>query len=499
VTDYDDQRGAIPPSDEKDIYEISDEVITPSTTGRWKRPILTETQDSINVTRQLSKSVAQASKRRRNAASCNVTPRKKKKSGKERPQRHTERKRPPRNRPGIIPYISDEGYEAIMKTLSPSPDSPLGLEMDEGRPKNILHSSKESNEESIETVPKGSYSQSTTTKIPFAAPTAPMVVASEVDDPLLPFEASQPSAPPVLASKSQVNSSSDVNPRYPPPKRVRLRLQGKRGLQPKVSDQPRPLLSPVETALPPQSNHETLSEPLNFPQSGVENNMDSHLELHTSHAASKSTPGKISAARGPSSATPLPISESIQPSSPSGGISGLYSPAERTGEARTAEIESNRSLQGNQHILKGYQSDRNSSAENLSSKPRSKTQVPLWIITREPRYTEERWDDGKFQGTQLSDFLEEVSKVTQRNHIEKLKLTLRTPTFDTKITVFRDADDSWISAKETFVEKLKEARAEAKAKRPNEPASYKILIEPFYEEGSEMNSKVDEDDEEFDF
>ena len=140
-----------------------------------------------------------------------------------------------------------------------------------------------------------------------------------------------------------------------------------------------------------------------------------------------------------------------------------------------------------------------STTEPSSAKPRQKTQIPLWIITREPRYTEERWDDGKFMGTPLPAFIEGISKVTQRHHIEKIKLTLRAPTFDTKITVYQDAEDSWASAKETFIEKLREAKAEARARRQTENVTFKILVEPFYEEGMLPSGGIDEDVEEFDF
>ena len=135
-------------------------------------------------------------------------------------------------------------------------------------------------------------------------------------------------------------------------------------------------------------------------------------------------------------------------------------------------------------------------------KPRPKTQVALWIITREPRYTEERWDDGKFQGTPLSAFIEGISKFTQRPNIEKLKLTLTTPSSDTKITICEGAEGLWESTKKKFVQKLKEARAEAKA-GPNKTASYDIsydiMVEPFYEQGDFLTSNVDEEDEDFDF
>ena len=102
-------------------------------------------------------------------------------------------------------------------------------------------------------------------------------------------------------------------------------------------------------------------------------------------------------------------------------------------------------------------------------------------------------------GTPLPTFIEGISRLTQRSHIEKIKLTLRAPTFDTKITVFKDAEDSWASAKETFIEKLKEAKAEARARRQLEQVSFKILVEPFYEEGFLPSGSMDEDEEEFDF
>jgi hypothetical protein len=48
------------------------------------------------------------------------------------------------------------------------------------------------------------------------------------------------------------------------------------------------------------------------------------------------------------------------------------------------------------------------------------------------------------------------------------------------------------------VEKLKEAKAEARARR-QEQVSFKILVEPFYEEGFLPSGSVDEDEEEFEF
>lgn len=130
-------------------------------------------------------------------------------------------------------------------------------------------------------------------------------------------------------------------------------------------------------------------------------------------------------------------------------------------------------------------------------KPRAKTQIPLWIITRDPLYTEERWDDGKFTGTPLATFLEGIAEALQRSaaHIEKIKLTLQTPMSHTKITVCRDAEDSWVEAKATFVEKLKEARKLARG----DMTGCKILVEPFWEKGEEANGGLDDEEAEFEF
>jgi hypothetical protein len=145
-------------------------------------------------------------------------------------------------------------------------------------------------------------------------------------------------------------------------------------------------------------------------------------------------------------------------------------------------------------------SSRDPSAENVTtaSKPRAKTQVPLWIITREPGYTEERWDEGRFQGTSLSFFIDELSKKTGRGNIEKLLLTLKIPTGTFKVTVLKDAEDSWQSARKKFVEKLKEAAVEAR-KRSNEVAEFEIFVEPCYEQKVTLDSGLDDDEVEFEF
>ena len=131
--------------------------------------------------------------------------------------------------------------------------------------------------------------------------------------------------------------------------------------------------------------------------------------------------------------------------------------------------------------------------------PRLRIQIPFWIITRESLYTEELWSNGKFQSLTLADFLEGVAEVTKRSHIEKIKLTLRTPFSNTILTIHGDAEDAWTTAKPIFAEKLKESRAEARTRRVYDSGGYKILIEPFYEQVIEMGGGTEADDDMFDY
>jgi methionyl-tRNA synthetase len=67
--------------------------------------------------------------------------------------------------------------------------------------------------------------------------------------------------------------------------------------------------------------------------------------------------------------------------------------------------------------------------------------------------------------------------VTQRNNIEKIKLSLSTPIWTTIIVISKDAkdaEDTWKLAKKTFTAELKEVMSELKG----EMGDCKILIEP---------------------
>lgn len=112
--------------------------------------------------------------------------------------------------------------------------------------------------------------------------------------------------------------------------------------------------------------------------------------------------------------------------------------------------------------------------------PKSKPQIPLWVITRTPHPTEELWDNGKLTGQTLPSFLTSLSLLTSRpaDSINKIIFTLRTPISNTKISVGREAEDGWTRVMETFRGKLREVAP--KGRSLSEVCS--ILIEPVWED-----------------
>ncbi|KAK0106406.1 hypothetical protein ONS96_004037 [Cadophora gregata f. sp. sojae] len=110
--------------------------------------------------------------------------------------------------------------------------------------------------------------------------------------------------------------------------------------------------------------------------------------------------------------------------------------------------------------------------------PKAKSQIPLWVITRNPHPTEELWDTGRLSGLTLPSFLASLSLLTSRSAdlIDKVIFTLRTPISNTKISVGREAEDSWSRVMVTFKKKL----MEVKGKSLSEVCS--ILIDPVWEE-----------------
>ncbi|RFU30270.1 hypothetical protein B7463_g6066, partial [Scytalidium lignicola] len=138
------------------------------------------------------------------------------------------------------------------------------------------------------------------------------------------------------------------------------------------------------------------------------------------------------------------------------------------------------------------------SSTSTSSGPDQKasTQHPVpsvifWIITHDPILEEERWDDGIFLNTTLSEFTHAIAKATgRRDRIEKLKLTLSTPSSRHKFTVRSDDEVSWVSGKQTFAAPLQAMWRDITLGRVNEPPEIKITIEPFYERVSTSNDAV---------
>jgi hypothetical protein len=126
----------------------------------------------------------------------------------------------------------------------------------------------------------------------------------------------------------------------------------------------------------------------------------------------------------------------------------------------------------------------------------------FFIVTHEPRDTTVFWPEGKIQGTSLSEFIAGVAKATQRDCIEKLDLTLKTSTSDTKVPVARDDEGSWLIAKKLFTERLKAARTKSKSKGLNDDVNPEIYVEPFYTQAASVEDVEEEaadEDEEISF
>jgi hypothetical protein len=122
---------------------------------------------------------------------------------------------------------------------------------------------------------------------------------------------------------------------------------------------------------------------------------------------------------------------------------------------------------------------------HLSCPPKTKTTVPIFIITPKVSLIEQLWPRGKMLGSTLLAFVEGISKVKQLSHgdIYKIELTLRTTVMsvcDTKITICQGNEDLWKFAKDVFKDRMKEAMTEARAKRIK--ACFRILVKPYYEE-----------------
>jgi len=130
------------------------------------------------------------------------------------------------------------------------------------------------------------------------------------------------------------------------------------------------------------------------------------------------------------------------------------------------------------------------------SKPKPKVRGAFWIITSpEPNPSEESWNNGQIKGKSLSTVIEEISSITQRDRIEKLKIKLKTPFAQQTTTVHKDAEDHWEIAKSNFEEKIREAFMRDR----DQQVHFQIWIEPLYEQNAPMGRINDAEQGEIDW
>ena len=87
----------------------------------------------------------------------------------------------------MVPYVSEDWFEEIIKTPPPTQDPSLRPNIDGNPPKDILSEQSDTYEAAPEPVPNASYSGQPASKKPYAAPTAPRAVANNIDASLLPL------------------------------------------------------------------------------------------------------------------------------------------------------------------------------------------------------------------------------------------------------------------------------------------------------------------------
>ncbi len=130
------------------------------------------------------------------------------------------------------------------------------------------------------------------------------------------------------------------------------------------------------------------------------------------------------------------------------------------------------------------------------SKPKPKVQGAFWIVTSpDPNYMEETWNNGQIKGKSLSTVIEEISSITRRDCIEKLKIKLKTPFAQTTMTVHKDAEDQWETAKQYLEDKIKEAFTRDR----NQQFRFHIWIEPLYEQNAPLGGMDNFENEEIDW
>ncbi|KAH9212955.1 hypothetical protein DL95DRAFT_410682 [Leptodontidium sp. 2 PMI_412] len=359
--------------------------------------------------------------------------------------RRSVRKRVPVQRPDYF-LDGDDVDERLHETSSSDYDNgPLkeSIERDEEFERDsCLDIGQSSNQNSNTSIPAASPSGGN----PFKAPAAPMVSApAKTKTPVSKSKVSKPSPSSSKALEKVKSVSNDA-----PPTRKRAAAAGQKILKlnvPSIKAQSKPLGKKPSAAPHPKTS------------------LNQATEISSgSPMASSGTGGNALPALLPT-ATPPPPSTTTQHPLPS--LATQQHPEVSLPEFATV-------------------------VPTPTSTPRPKPQVPLWVITHTPRYTEELWDTGRLSGHSLSTFLNSLSSLTSHpvESIDKIKLTLRTPVSDTKIAVGREAEESWGAAMKVFRERLRRMKGVVEG--------CLIFIEPVWEvEGGEEGVGGGEEDVDF--
>jgi hypothetical protein len=467
------------PPEFDDMYDVPQSSVGFQSTSAHTFPInffarpLTSNQDDQDARKQPLTSAQTGKHPRNERPDYENGARKRKKHQIEDSPRRTERKRHPRSLPETVPldvvnkFLDQEDAEGEIE-----PPSPL--------------SGVQRKQQSGSTVPAHSLSdQNDSPNGPFAAPKAPMISTQRATAPQPSLSTDQPAPSMKVVRLKMPHSDRIQKAKKLPPNRTAgvqsttSHTEFEKAVlgEPTSANLKQNIAAsenhPKSTPTSPQSPRraETISstddndlESPGFPRNDF--GLSLQAKSLSKNSASSQPPGK-----------PLPSLQSTTASNPERKVPTAKRP-HTTPETSTVS---------------------QTLSQPSTPVPRPRIQIPFWIITREPLYTEELWNEGKFQGLLLSDFLDGITKVTQRGtNIEKIKLTLRTPFSNTILTVYADAEDAWTTAKAAFAEKLKESRAEARKRGVDDSAGYKILIEPFYEQVVMTSSDADVDEDVFD-
>jgi hypothetical protein len=115
--------------------------------------------------------------------------------------------------------------------------------------------------------------------------------------------------------------------------------------------------------------------------------------------------------------------------------------------------------------------------------------LPFWIITNEPKRTQELWPDGNLQQQSLLDCVQAIPKFKEMPHLSGIQLTLETAKRDIVIPISIDNDALWKYAKTYLAQKLDEVKG------VEDWLSVQIMIEPIYNDKVDAEYDLDNDEE----